>query len=134
MDLIVLNDAIYFHKIISFILLLLVISNLCVTLLFNKNFIILYKIIWFTTPLLFGILAIMLISGFSLLAMMKFNFSFIVFYMLFINILILILEIRRVKRIRFTMLNLSNIKSYIRYTIFLYVLYIVFILICSFRF
>lgn len=137
----VLSSGIYFHKIINFALLFLVILNLGATLLFSKNFIFIHKVIWFTTPLLFGILAIMLISGFSLMAMTHFNFSLIVFYMFFINILIIILEVKRIKHMKlllkkldFNAFNSSEVKPYIRYTTSLYVLYIVLILVCNFRF
>lgn len=134
MELVALSDGVYFHRFINFSLLFLVTLNLVFTLFFHKRFFILHKIIWFTTPLLFGILAMMLISGLSLAAMMQFKFSFATIYMMATNIVILILEIKRVKKLRNVRAFPNKLTSYIKYTTLLYIAYILLILSCNIRF
>lgn len=133
MDLIVLNDGIFFHKIISIILLSLIIFNLLFLVFASKKFILINKIMWYTTPIIFGLLAILLTSGLSLLSMMKFNINIFIAYMLFVNIVIIVLEIKRIKKIRKVRANVNLRDNYIKYAMLLYHVYFLLILLCYIR-
>ena len=133
MELFVLKQGVFFHKSINFLLIFIIFINLAF-LLINKNFILLHKIMWFFTPLIFGILAILVLSGFSILAMSGFAFSFYIFSMIFISFAIVFLEIFRIKKLRIARAEPSKVKDYLRFSKILYSLYFFLILSLNLRF
>lgn len=122
-----LQQAISFHAFIAYCLLFITIIHL-VSLLFIKDFIKIHKITWFLTPLFFGFLFILALSGISVLAMMKFSINLRVCFMI-IFCFIFILEIIRVKKMRVARLNISIRKSYINFSRILNSFYVIFLMI-----
>ena len=133
MELFVLKQGVFFHKSINFLLIFIIFINLAF-LLINKNFILVLKIMWFFTPLIFGILAILVLSGFSILAMSGFTFSFYIFLMICVSFIIIFLEILRIKKLRIARVHPSKTTNYLRFSKILYSLYFCLILIFNLRF
>lgn len=107
-----LQQAISFHGIMAYVLLFITLCNLFSSF-FIKDFVKINKITWYLTPLFFGILFILALSGVSVLAMMKFSISIRVLLMI-IFCFIFILEIIRVKKMRLARLNIDKRASYIK--------------------
>lgn len=130
MEALALSQAIGFHYVISLSLLIIIIANLVI--LFIDDFHKVHKYMWYLTPMLFGILAITLISGFSIFAMMQFRINFMIFLMIIVSIAVIVFEIIRIKKLRIVRKKPSLIKSYIKqsrifYTIYLFATLIFFI-------
>ena len=121
MEALALSHAIAFHYAIGISLLIIIMANLVI--LFINDFYKVHKYMWYLTPILFGILAITLISGFSIFAMIKFHINFMIFLMLFINIAMITLEIIRIKKLRIVRKKPSLIKSYIKQSRIFYAIY-----------
>ncbi|RDU57894.1 hypothetical protein [Helicobacter sp. MIT 99-5507] len=122
MEALALSHAIGFHYAIGISLLIIIIANLII--LFINDFYKVHKYMWYLTPVLFGILAVTLISGFSIFAMMKFHINFMILLMIFINIAIIALEIKRIKKLRIVRKKPSLIKNYIKQSRILYTIYL----------
>ena len=133
MELFVLKQGVFFHKSINFLLIFIIFINLAF-LLINKNFILLHKVMWFFTPLIFGILSILILSGFSILAMSGFTFSFSIFLMICVSFIIIFLEILRIKKLRIVRTCKSKTNNYLRFSKILYALYFLLILTLNLRF
>lgn len=121
-----LQQAISFHTFVAYCLLFIIIIHLF-SLLFIKDFVKIHKITWFLTPLFFGILFILALSGVSVLAMMKFSINLRIFFMI-IFCFIFILEIIRVKKMRVARLKISTRNSYINFSRILNLFYIIFLI------
>ncbi len=120
-----LSQAISFHTIISYFLLAIAAINL-IALFFLKDFVRINKLSWVFTPLFLGFLFIAFLSGMSVWAMMKFEFSIRVLLMIFANFAF-ILEILRVKKLRTARVNLNSRKDYVRFAKIANALYILII-------
>lgn len=121
MEAIALQHAIQFHYVIGVVLFAIIILNICI--LFIKDFYKVHKYMWYITPMFFGILSIMIISGFSILAMNKFDMSIKILIMIVINIIIIALEIKRIKKLRIVRKKSSLVKQYIKQSRILYISY-----------
>lgn len=93
-----LNQAIFFHIFINYLLLFIAVINAILLFVF-KDFVKINKISFIFTPLFLGLLFIDFLSGVSVFAMMKFAFSIKICLMILANFLF-ILEIIRVKKLR----------------------------------
>ena len=122
MEALALSQAIGFHHAIGISLVIILVANLGV--LFLRDFYKVHKYMWYLTPLVFGILAIMLLSGFSIVAMNKFHINFMAYLMIFVNVLIIILEIMRIKKLRIARKNPSLVGRYITQSRIFYTIYL----------
>lgn len=127
MEILALQQAISFHKFIGLFLILTIIVNLA-GLFFIKNFLKLHKLMWILTPLFMGILGISVLSGISILAMLKFSTKGAVYFMIFVNILIVALELYRIKKLRATRKNPNLRNKYLQISKIFYILYFALIL------
>ena len=128
MEALALNNAIGFHYAFGVSLLIIIIANFVV--LFINDFHKVHKYMWYLTPILFGILAINLISGLSIVAMLQFHIDFMIILMLFVNLIIIALEIIRIKKLRIVRKKPSLIKNYIKQSRIFYTIYFFATLIC----
>ncbi len=122
MEAIALKQAIQFHYAIGIVLAAIFIINIAI--LFMKDFYKVHKYMWYSTPIIFGILAITIISGFSILAMNKFNTNIKVLFMIVVNVAIIIFEIIRIKKLRIVRKKPSLIKQYKTQSKILYIGYL----------
>lgn len=124
MEALALQHAISLHKFIGFILIFIILANIF-SLFIIKDFSKLHKLMWFLTPLFFGFLGIALLSGISILAMLKFDIKIIVYFMIFVNILIIGMEIYRINKLRYTRKNYHFQNKYIKISKILYISYFI---------
>lgn len=126
MEAIALKHAIQFHYTIGVILAAIILLNIGILLI--KDFYKVHKYMWYMTPMIFGILSIMMISGFSILAMNHFHINTSIILMVIINIAIIVFEIIRIKKLRIVRKKPSLINRYKLQSGFLYTSYLIAVL------
>lgn len=107
-----LNQAIFFHAFINYLLLLIASIN-GIVLFSIKDFVKINKTSFILTPLFLGLLFIDFLSGVSVWAMMKFAFSPKICLMILANFMF-VFEIFRVKKLRLARQNPSIRHTYIK--------------------
>lgn len=107
-----LNQAIFFHAFINYLLLLIASIN-GIVLFSIKDFVKINKTSFILTPLFLGLLFINFLSGVSVWAMMKFAFSPKICLMILANFMF-VFEIFRVKKLRLARQNPSIRHTYIK--------------------
>lgn len=121
-----LNQAISFHIIIIYFLFAIALINL-IALFFLKDFGRINKLSWVFTPLFLGFLFIAFLSGISVWAMMRFEFSAKILLMIVANFAFVV-EILRIKKLRTARANPNARKDYVRFAKIANAIYIAIIL------
>lgn len=117
-----LNQAISFHAIINYALLLIAVINEII-LFIIKDFVKINKFSFIFTPLFLGLLFIVFLSGISVWAMMKFEWSVKILLMIVANFMF-ILEIFRIKKLRLARVNFALRESYVYFAKMANIIYI----------
>ena len=125
-----LKQAISFHIIIIYFLFAIALINL-IALIFMRNldkyFAQINRLSWVFTPLFLGLLFIAFLSGISIWAMIKFEWSAKIALMIVANFAFVV-EILRIKKLRIARTNLALRKSYVRFAQIANALYVAIIL------
>lgn len=121
-----LSQAISFHIIIIYFLFAIALINL-IALFFLKDFVRLNKLSWVFTPLFLGFLFIAFLSGISVWAMMRFEFSAKIMLMIVANFAFVV-EILRIKKLRTARANPNVRKNYVRFAKIANAIYVAIIL------
>lgn len=121
-----LSQAISFHIIIIYFLFAIALINL-IALFFLKDFVRINKLSWVFTPLFLGFLFIAFLSGISVWAMMRFEFSAKILLMIVANFAFVV-EILRIKKLRTARANPNARKNYVRFAKIANAIYVAIIL------
>lgn len=121
-----LSQAISFHIIIIYFLFAIALINL-IALFFIKDFVRINKLSWVFTPLFLGFLFIAFLSGISVWAMMRFEFSAKILLMIVANFAFVV-EILRIKKLRTARANPAFRKNYVRFAKIANAIYVAIIL------
>ncbi len=123
MEELAIQQAIFFHKIINFVLIAIASSKLLASI-FVRNFMKYHKIIWYITPLFLGFLSISLFSIISILAMSKFEAHISLYFIITANIAIIICETIRISKLHHARQQIILRKEYAKLVIIFYVIYV----------